>query len=537
MQIKGFYKEVTNAPAGKTSQRFRITNSNQGQLVHRTAAVLLTCCLILYLLPGSVAAQSSAASGIEDNVGIAIWGHSMPADVTPARLATALRAVGAVNPGRPIVNQAIGGSGQFNSLLRQGAIAWTTEVTGGVIPAGGRIELTNHRSPVLEQQIGEQAAEVMSEVRWHRMANTWVEIGGVIGQFGWDNDRAADAPPYFQRREAGEAVRVKNPVDVQMLAVGPDMAHDLETLNRYLNILWGPGMGQLRLPEIYGSLRSQDADPLTLMEAGRRRIITLVQASLDRMSAREKRLIILEGMPFTAPAAIDKQGQSERLGVELARQIYQEHFPKYYIDYVSASLTGLGPVPPAREWFAKTYPDMFNDPTTGWVAELHLIPQGQYAGGRHTDNESAVVADIRLTGNGGSGVSSAPRVGTESPGATRWVKTGLFVGVEASNGVVVRLTVREGGRGYAVGDPIIIPAGAIGNATPITGEVAATREETIGTVRHPDGTIDVAHSYSQWDVDNGYWPRCFRRDYIHFNVAGAEYLSYLLAARIKELGW
>jgi hypothetical protein len=49
--------------------------------------------------------------------------------------------------------------------------------------------------------------------------------------------------------------------------------------------------------------------------------------------------------------------------------------------------------------------------------------------------------------------------------------------------------------------------------------------------------VDVARSYSQWDVDNGYWPRCFRRDSIHFNMGGAEYLSHLLAARIKELGW
>jgi len=175
-----------------------------------------------------------------------------------------------------------------------------------------------------------------------------------------------------------------------------------------------------------------------------------------------------------------------------------------------------------REWFAKAHPAAFNDPATGWAAELDVIPVGPYKGERHTDKEPAAVAGIRLTGNGGRGVTSAARVATETPGATRWAKTGLFVGVEARNGVAVRLTVREAGRGYAVGDPIVIPVGAIGNAAPITGEVAAIREETIGTVRHPDGMLDVANFYSQWDVDNGYWPRCFRRDFIHFNEPGAE---------------
>jgi len=127
-------------------------------------------------------------------------------------------------------------------------------------------------------------------------------------------------------------------------------------------------------------------------------------------------------------------------------------------------------------------------------------------------------------------------VGTEMPQATRWVKTGLFVGVEAENGVAVRLTIREGGRGYAAADQVVIPARAVGNAAPITGEVATIREETIGTVRHPDGTVDVAHSYSQWDVDNGCWPCCFRRDVAHFSGPGAEFLSLLVAACIKQKG-
>jgi hypothetical protein len=491
----------------------------QGTMMMRTS--LLLCGFLAGAVSMAYGADAEQAAAGRDNEGIAIWGHSMPADITPARLAAALLAVGAANPGRPIVNQSVGGSGTFNSLLRQGAIAWTTEVAGGVIPGEGRVELTNHRSPVFEEKLGAaESAQIMAEIRWSRMQNTWVEIGGVIGQFAWDKDRSADAPPFFQRREAGEAVRVKNPIDVRMLAVGPDMAHDLKILNRYLNILWGPG---------YRSSFS--------LEENQRYMIGLVQASLDRMSARDKRLIIIEGMPFTALPASAKNIQDERLGVERARKIYQENFPNYYFDYVAASLTGLGPAPAAREWLAKTHPELFRDPDWGWEADLDSIPNGRYAGGNHTGREKAAVAELRLTGNGGRGVKSAARVRTETPGATRWVKTGLFVGVEAEDGSVVRLTVHEGGRGYAVGDRVVIPAGEVGNAAPITGEVAAIREESIGTVRHPDGTVDVAHSYSQWDVDNGYWPRCFRRDFIHLNAAGAEYLSLLLAARIEQLGW
>jgi len=74
-------------------------------------------------------------------------------------------------------------------------------------------------------------------------------------------------------------------------------------------------------------------------------------------------------------------------------------------------------------------------------------------------------------------------------------------------------------------------------AAVVTATVASLREEAVGTVRRSDGTVDVERSYSQWDVDNGYWPRCFRRDRGHFSKPGAEYLSLLVAAFIEEKGW
>jgi hypothetical protein len=262
-----------------------------------------------------------------------------------------------------------------------------------------------------------------------------------------------------------------------------------------------------------------------------------VESALRCMEASDKRLILMTDSQGTAAPSDKKDSLKGRIGSELARSFYKDNYPDYFFDFATASTTGLGQVPSAKEWFMRTHPELFRDPNWGWGAELHTIPDGSHAGGYHTGREKAAVAEIRIIGNGSGGVEAAPRVGTETPGANRYLKTGLFVGVEAADGVATRLTVREGGRGYAVGDAITIPAGEIGNREPITAEVAAIREETIGTVRFPDGTVDIEHSYSQWDVDNGYWPRCFRRDEGHFSKPGGEYLSLLVAAFIKEKGW
>jgi hypothetical protein len=144
---------------------------------------------------------------------------------------------------------------------------------------------------------------------------------------------------------------------------------------------------------------------------------------------------------------------------------------------------------------------------------------------------------VRLVENGGSGVQPAASVETQADGGTRFLKTGLRAGVMVKDGVAISLSVREGGRGYAVGDRIIIPPLTIGNTKPIVGEVTEIREETLGTVHNPDGTVDINSSYSQWDLDNGYIPRIFRRDGVHFTPRGAEYLCHLLAEKMKANNW
>lgn len=519
--------------------------------------------------------EAQAGKG-QDNEGIAIWGHSFPADITPERLAAGLRTVGATRSDRPIVNQSIGGHGLDQSLMRMGAYEWTVEVAGGMIPAGGRVELINPRSRTMAQQFNNGLGPIvtkylplkgsMAELRvflnadsevWHTLGSnkgeefvdtifksirwpksqdrfsTWASIRGVVGQIGQDEKAG---PLYFARRKEGDAVRVDGPTEVKMLAVGPEMQYDVTTLNRWLNIVWVPGNLKMRWPEIYGPSEQRHLECEASFDLQRFRMSIFVQSVLNCMSASEERLILLSGFQGTAKASDNRHdGHSAVIAGEATRQFYLDNFPQYYLDMKGVAARGLGAVPPAKEWFAKAHPELFSDPDWGWGAPLDTIPK---SGGNHTGREKAAVAELRLTGNGGRGVKAATRVGTETAGATRFLKTGLFVGVEAQNGNALRLTIREGGRGYAVGDQVVIPTGAVGNALPITAEVVTIREEVIGTVRHPDGTVDVAHSYSQWDVDNGYWPRCFRRDGGHFShPAGGEYLSLLVAAFIKEKGW
>ncbi len=550
--------------------------------------MMRTILVLCGILAGAVlithGAEAQAGKG-QDSEGIAIWGHSFPADITPERLAAGLRTVGDDRPERPIVNNCIGGTRFDLSMTRQGGYEWTVEVEGGVIPASGRVKLINPRSPTMAAQFnaglrpivtkylekakdstaeirvtfnadnqevfplalnqGERlATAIFNGIRWQKIpqnpnqsgrTTSWVSIQGVVGLIGLDEKGTLS----FLRQKEGNPVKVDESAELKMLAVGPDMQHDVTTLNRWLKILWAPGLEKLRWPEVYGPSEQRQIECEASFAVNKLRMTVFAQSALRCMSAADKRLILVVGSQGTAPASDNRHdGHSGRIAGEAKKQFYLDNFPEYSFDFVAASLTGLGLVPPAKEWFAKTHPELFRDPDWGWGAELHAIPDGRGAGQFHSGREKAAVAKLRLTGNGGGGVTAAVRVAASTPDVTRFVKTGLFVGVEAENGVAVRLTIREGGRGYVVGDRVTIPAGAVGNADPITAEVAAIREETIGTVRHPDGTVDLEHSYSQWDVDNGYWPRCFRRDGGHFShPAGGEYLSLLVAAFIKQKGW
>jgi hypothetical protein len=119
------------------------------------------------LLAGSVAmaygAEAPQAAAGRDNEGIAIWGHSFPADITPERLAAGLRTVGAKRPDRPIVNQSKGGAGLGLSIMQQGGYEWNAEVAGGIIPARGRVELINWRSQTMVDQFNAGLGPIVSK--------------------------------------------------------------------------------------------------------------------------------------------------------------------------------------------------------------------------------------------------------------------------------------------------------------------------------------------------------------------------------------
>jgi len=223
---------------------------------------------------------------------------------------------------------------------------------------------------------------------------------------------------------------------------------------------------------------------------------------------------------------------------------YAANYPDNYLDFTPYFLNGGLGVPSFKSWFAANYSAEYAAAETGWAAEMNTYLNDP-ANATVVYTETLAAATVTLTGNGGSGVThSHVSVETTSPPNTSLPvdirdqgRVGLRLGVNAAGGVVTSLWVREGGRGYVVNDTFTIPAGTIGNTSDITGTVATTRSETIGTVRNEDGTVDVANSYSQWDVDNGYVPRSARRDVVHFNAFGAEYLCLVLAAKIKSLNW
>ena len=510
----------------------------------------LFTCLLLPLWALSVPAEAADKTKPPGDLeGIAIWGHSMVSDLSVPRLQPALHAVGAARPDRPIFNMAIGGSGCITSLVRMGALTLSAEVVGGVIPAAGPVELVNIQSETIEKLAGDEAGKrILQSIRWttfwpdgdpRARLRTWVTIQNVYGQLFSQGKDPKSAQIFFQRRDPGEATPAKDRSDIRVIALGERAEHAVADLSRQLTIWWPEGIGENTVfyPEIYGKSAKTDGYE-SVLQSKKDISAALIRLVLSHLSSSEKRALFLEGMPYTMAASSSLGEQANRLHIENASTLFTTEFNGIYFDYRQASLAGLGSVPPAKAWLEKNHPAIFSDPIKGWQADFAVMPEGMKdPGSFHTGVEPAAVAALKIVEAGGSGVVAAPDVPATYPESTRWIRAGLVVGVEAQAGVATNLTVREGGRGYAVGDRVTIPAGAIGNAAPIVAEVVALREETIGTVRLPDGSIDLDKSFSQWDVDNGFWPRCLRRDRIHFTPEGAEYLSQLVAAEIARRGW
>jgi hypothetical protein len=474
--------------------------------------------------------------------GIVIWGDSMGETLTAELLSTGLKAVGDSSSERKIVNWALGGQSSWQVAVRQGAIPWTVEVAGGVIPDSGSVELVNHRTP-LRTEIslktgGKIPADLQSRSGWMSIIDnakaTWVRIAGIEGQVVAEGKDQSTRKFLFYRKEKGARLTVKNPVDVKILGTGKKGEHSLKEINSYIAILWPFGAhlnAFLPTREVYGQAKAE-LDPAFEADAE----MAIVHAMIKNISSPEKHVIILYKMAtFPAPSN-NLNMQNDRVLGALIDNAYKKNFPFDYFNFVPAFANGLGDIQPSKEWLLANYPEEFNDPESGWFSEGRIIitKSGE---ARVTPQEPAAVAKLKLIENGGSGVQSSLSVATETKGATEFIKVQLKVGVEAVGGIAKSLTVREGGRGYAVGDSVIIPSGSIGNANPIVGEVIGLCQETLGTVHNPDGSVDTEVSYSQWDLDNGYVPRIFRRDGVHFTPRGSEYLCLLLASKIKANGW
>ena len=511
--------------------------------------ILLACLLMPVWTLSAHAKEAEKKRPPGELEGVSVWGHSMMSDLTEIRLQAALRNAGAERPDRPVFNNAIGGAGCITSLVRMGAVPLSADVVGGEIPAEGPVELVNIQSETLQRIAGDEAgAGLLQSIRWpafwpdgdpRARLRTWVTINNVYGQLFSEGKDPKSAKLFFQRRDPGEATPAKDRSDIQVVALGEHREHAVADLSKQLVIWWTEGIGENTVfyPEIYGD-SAKSSGYQAVLESKKEIAAALARLVVSYISSREKHALFIEGMPWTMAASPAQMEQANLLNFENLSALFASQFKDIYFDYLRAAISGVGPVPPAKAWLEKNHPEIFSDPTRGWRGDYALIPEGlQNAGAPHTGVEPAAVAELKIVETGGPGVTASPGVPTTHATSTRWAHAGLIVGVETQAGVATNLTVREGGRGYAVGDLVTIPAGATGNAAPIVAEVTALRKETIGTVRLPDGSIDAEKSFSQWDVDNGFWPRCMRRDRIHFTPEGAEYLSNLVAAEIARRKW
>ena len=482
---------------------------------------------------------------------IAIWGDSMSADLIEARMQSGLADVGAAEPDRDVWNLGIGGQSSLQVASRMGAIPWTAEIVGGAIPASGQVQITNHRTPLWTQffddyptaqaNFGDNFQDYGS---WPSGPgkDTYVEIAGVKGRI-YRTDTGPNPDTYvFERLDPGSVVNVSNPVDINvveqaLVSHGYPTPTSITTLANYTSILWPFG------PHITNYILDGEGNNIA-DEAVSNLEMAVVDAMIKKLGSLSKKFILLNETKMLPAHSLENNAMRDRFVGSAVAAAYAANYPDNYLDFTPYFLNGGLGVPSFKSWFSANYSAEYAAADTGWAAEMNTYLNNP-ANSTVVYTETKAVATVTLTGNGGSGVSqNHVSVETISPPDTSkqievrdQSRVRLRLGVNASGGVVTSLWVREGGIGYVAGDTFTIPAGTIGNTSDITGTVATTRSETIGTVRNEDGTVDVANSYSQWDVDNGYIPRSARRDVVHFNSFGAEYLCLVLAAKIKSLNW
>jgi hypothetical protein len=406
-----------------------------------------------------------------------------------------------------------------------GAIPWTAEVAGSSIPASGSVVLSNNRTPIITALNAQYPTQISADPM---VLGAWGAGGSATGftngcTVSIDGVRGTVTESggvfSFNRTTAGSAVSVTNPVSIKAEEMGgpAGTSYSLNELNSYTAIIWPYGT------HISGNIVVDGVNVTSQITAQAE--MDVWDAMIAKLGSLAKRYIFL-GDHLLYPPPATSSASTFPLFETKYPQIFS-HTPAF-----ANGIPSLG-IPSFKSWLLTNYPTIYNSATEGWQAELNTL-----SGVPITPQETKAVATITLVNNGGSGVASATSVNTtcdQKVGANDRVR--LRVGVTASGGVATALWVREGGIGYELGDTIRIPVGAVGNTQAITGTVATRRTETMGTVRDAAGAVVVASSYSEWDVANGFLPRCCRRDIPHFNVVGGEYLSLLLAARINSLGW
>ena len=432
----------------------------------------------------------------------------MSSDLSETRIQSGLSAVGTFEPNRDVWNLGIGGQSSVQVAARMGAIPWTAEIVGGVTPASGQAQITNHRTPLwteffdnyptAQANYGDNFQDYGS---WPGGPgkDTYVTIAGVKGRI-YRTDTVPNPDTYmFERLAPGLAVTVSNPVDVKvveqaLVSHGYPTPTSITTLASYTSILWPFG------PHIYNNILDAQGNNIA-DQAISNMEMAVVSAMVDQLGSLNKKFILLyEAKMLPAHSLEDNVMRNLFVGAATAAA-YASNYPDNYLDFTPYFLSGGLGVVSFKSWFGANYPAEYAAADTGWGAEMNTYLNNP-ANATVVYTETKGAATVTLTGNGGSGVTqNHVSLETISPPDTSkpvevrdQCRVRLRLGVNAAGGVVTSLWVREGGIGYVAGDTFTIPAGTINNTSDITGTVATTRSETIGTVRNEDGTINVANS-------------------------------------------
>lgn len=489
-----------------------------------------------------------------DNTRVAVWGDSM-AESLHDGLESAFLNFELNESSLDVFNFGIRAQNSVAVAMRHGGSEWTADLEpgspSGVIPASAEdvISIGNFKDSILAKNqvthnrliesngwssfpsdplaYGYWPNAFPSSSSFSPFKLTHVSIAGVEGVIWRDGpDWPFNSENYiFKRKESGKPVSIVNPVDIHVIGAGYDWSAnnflDAKSVMRSHNILWPFG------PAMPGASDSGQCEFAADVE---RDSIQSMLDSLESIPGGSGEVILLYSTPLNKGIR----------GIDcIESEVYQSDYSDIYYDFVNDFKVGLPVLPPFKDWFSETYPDLFVHPEMGWEAPIERYRSlwGNFA----VIPKASSARTVKIVGEPPASLSpgiyeqiSTHRVDGGLSGSDPKVACKLGIEV-AKDGSIESIWVHQGGVDYGVGDLLSIPSDSIGNADPLIFSVEETRDEVIGIVYDSKGNIDHSLSFSEFDQAHGFLPRSAFFDSVHLNSLGVEYLNHLLAYRLMRL--